>query len=439
MSYPRVLITALGRINATDSSNNGLLLRNLFGAWPKENLAQVYSSGDRRDEGHFGHYYRLGPEDRRMGRLFYRLKAEALEEEEQLTQGEQLLQRGLRATIKKRVREALVGTNCYELVFKPSISHTLSEWVKNFSPDIIFAQGYCLTFSWLPIMLKERFGLPLIYYPTDDWPNAEYRSASRKVPLISRLMDRVVDKVSRQLVEMATVRIAFNPYMKEEYLARYGKTFDVLMHGDDPERFLHAVPKKVGREGAVVIVSTGVFNDSRIPLLEDLDQACAILKSRGHDVDAVVFPVNDMSREGDRFKHIRFLPCPEHKDLPAILKGADILFLPERFDGTANGVRLSISSKAHLFMFSGTPTVVYSDKFTGIARYAKERGWATLVDEPSKTRLADAMEQLIADRDYRQTLSMNAIRLARENHSTAMNQRRFYELVVRCLKNQNRQ
>lgn len=34
--YPRVLVATLGRINAVDSFNNGLLLRNLFGGWPRE-------------------------------------------------------------------------------------------------------------------------------------------------------------------------------------------------------------------------------------------------------------------------------------------------------------------------------------------------------------------------------------------------------------------
>src|SRR5665647_2071384 len=75
MEYPRVLIVSGYRINAADTANNGLLLRNLFGAWPKSHLAQIYSGGDNGDEGFFGAYYQLGPQDRRLGNFFYRMKA----------------------------------------------------------------------------------------------------------------------------------------------------------------------------------------------------------------------------------------------------------------------------------------------------------------------------------------------------------------------------
>lgn len=59
MAYPRVLIVALGCINADDNANNGLLLRNLFVGWPGESLAQIYSCGGNGNKGFFGHYCRL--------------------------------------------------------------------------------------------------------------------------------------------------------------------------------------------------------------------------------------------------------------------------------------------------------------------------------------------------------------------------------------------
>ena len=58
----------------------------------------------------------------------------------------------------------------------------------------------------------------------------------------------------------------------------------------------------------------------------------------------------------------------------AVLRGADILFLPERFDETAKLLKMSISTKVSLFMFTGKPIVVYSDPQTGIAAYATDAG-----------------------------------------------------------------
>src|SRR5664279_3655420 len=119
--YPRVLVVALGRINTVDSYNNGLLLRNLFGSWPREYLAQIYSSGDTGDEGFFGDYYQLGPQDRRLGRLFYRLKAEALGEAAKTILARKAAAAHT-ASAGSWARHLLVDTGLYEIVFAPRLS-----------------------------------------------------------------------------------------------------------------------------------------------------------------------------------------------------------------------------------------------------------------------------------------------------------------------------
>jgi glycosyltransferase involved in cell wall biosynthesis len=436
MTYPRVLIVALGRINATDTSNNGLLLRNLFASWPRKNLAQVYSSGDNGDNGFFGRYYKLGSQDRRLGSLFYRLKAEAQTPITplMLSVNEKPISSFGTAYWKSAGKRLLLDTGLYELIFKAVLSSEMLTFVHSFKPDIIFAQGYCLTFTWLPVMLAERFKLPIAYYPTDDWPNETYCSHAYKMPVIDNTMIRIVDKAARNLVDTASVCLAFNNYMQEEYFLRYGKKFTVLMHGDSPQRFETAVPVRLAQQDETWIVATGVFNKNRLPLLEDLDTACEILKRQGVRVRATVFPVNEFaSNETNRFKHIEFVACPDHDALPGILKGANILFLPERFDETAQGIRLSVSSKAHLFMFSGTPTVVYSDPVTGIARYAKEDGWGVVVCRRDASVLATAFHKLITDSDYRKSVSDKAIKVADDNHNLDLNCSTFRKIMLAAI------
>lgn len=435
MTYPRVLITTLGRINAVDNANNGLLLRNLFAGWPRENLAQIYSSGDNGDVGFFGHYYQLGPKDRRLGTQFYKLKADALNE---MASGAEVhnasaVASGKSAAFKSGLKRLIVETGFYELIYRPRLSAKMLAWVSAFKPDIIFSQGYCLTFAWLPVMLGKRFNLPIVYYPTDDWPNAEYRIGSKNLPVLSGLMDRAVDKASRDLVEASSVRLSFNRYMQEEYLSRYNREFKVLMHSDDPVRFEAAAPIRLVPSDIVWIVTTGVFNSNRLPLLDDLDAACSILDKQGFKVRATVFPVNEFAKgETSRFSHIEFAACPDHNTMPSILKGADILFLPERFDGTAPGIRLSVSSKAHLFMFSNTPTVVYSDSVTGIAKYATEDSWAMVVSKRDIHELANAFKRLIVDDIYRKRLVAKAAQIAAEHHDLASNQLLFNKVIQCC-------
>jgi len=417
-TYPRVLIVVMGRINTADASNNGLLLRNLFAEWLRENTAQIFSSGENGDQGFFGRYYKLGSQECRLGKLFYRLKMKAQAGEGPDLRAMPSMPKPRPRPFKTLLNSLLVDSGLYEVLFKPRISAELLAWAQAFKPDLIFSQGYSLRFAWLPVMLAQRLSVPIAYYPTDDWPSEAYR-ANIRFPCLARFMSRVVTRSAGALVEQAALRLAFNPYMKQEYSKRYQRDFSVLMHGDDKDRFEAVRPRRLAEPDEHWIVTTGIFNENRKPLLDDLDQACTLLNERGLKVKATVFPVgvlSDRGRDGEPYRHLRFAPCPSHEELPALLRGADILFLPERFDKSAEGISLSISTKAHLFMFSGKPIVVYSAPSTGIARYAREEGWAALVDHRDPCLLAEAISRLIVDGDHRQSLIANAGSTADRNH-----------------------
>jgi glycosyltransferase involved in cell wall biosynthesis len=438
LKYPRVLIVAIGRINAADTSNNGLLLRNLFGKFPRENLAQIYSGGENGDDGFFGHYYRLGPKDRMFGRLFFRLKRISQEGETEVNKetGSSNVSKLYATQLGTLGKRLLMDSGLYELIFRPRFSQGMLELVENFRPDIIFTQGYNLTFTWLPMMLARRFHLPIAYYPADDWPDYCYRPDMGHKSIISRLVRNNVENASRQLVEYTSIRLAFNKFMKEEYLHRYGYEFTELMQGDDYARFKVAQSQRSTDHDKCLVVCTGHFDSHRLPLLDDLEKACEILNANGVNIHATVFPVNELSELTSlrsNLRYVHFEVCPSHDGLVSVLRGADILFLPERFGKKAGRVRLSVSSKAHLFMFSGRPIVVYSDPITGIARYAKEEGWATVVEHRDPQQLADTLERLINDENERQRLIISARNTAMKNHHLPTIQDSFHKLLCSSL------
>lgn len=427
--YPRVIVVSMGRINAADTSNNGLLLRNLFGGWPKECLAQVFSSDDNGDAGFFGQYYRLSARERRLGRLYYRLKAEAMS-----AAARPDASTGLKWIhgLGNRGRRLVVDTGLYELIFKIRLSRELRAWVANFRPDFIFAQGYSLAFTQLPLLLAEYSRAQIVYYPTDDWANELYHPRRSPAEIVSRWARRVVLSESRRLVERATVRLAFNPYMRDEFRSRYGEEFTVLMHGDGPERFQRARPLRAVADARPLIVCAGAFNKYRWSLLEDIDKACETLAQRGFQPCVVAYPVNltpDMAEIGRAFRYVRLVPSPTHGDLTSVLVGADILFLPERFGSEVWDIKCSVSSKAHLFMFSGRPIVVYSDSATGVARYAREERWAAVVECRDPLQLAGVLERLITDQAEMQRLIAGARHAAMQNHYLPTIQSSFSDLL----------
>jgi glycosyltransferase involved in cell wall biosynthesis len=432
MKYPRILVTVLGRINKADTANNGLLLRNIFGNWPRENLAQIFSGGDNGDQGFFGRYHCLGPGDRRLGSLFFKLKPEAQRELSHTDNSVASTSRNksFGKIFRSLGKHFLIDAGLYELIFRPQISREMQAWVEEFKPDIIFAQGYNLTFTWLPMMLAHRFQIPIVYYPGDDWPANRYRPDFCGSPIVSRLARYAVVTSSRKLVQMSAVRLANCQYMREEYLKRYGQEFTVLMHGYDFKRTEAIPPLRLAEPSRCWIVCTGDFDQHRLPLLADLNQACEILHGKGYNVHATVFPVNPMSEIYiNSLPYVDFQTCPLHDGLMAVLRGADILFLPERFDETSKFIKVSISTKAHLFMFTGKPIVVYSDPETGIARYAKEEGWAAVIDRRDPFLLAQSLERLITDGDERRHLIACARQTALKNHHLPTIQTKFYNFL----------
>jgi len=431
MEYPRILIVVMGRINAADNANNGLLLRNLFGQFPRQNLAQIYSGGDNGDEGFFGRYYQLKPQDRKLGRLFFRLKSMAMEGNAQINipASSEKKKFSFSQLIRRWGKKLLMDSGLFEIIFRPRLSQEMILFIKDFEPDIIFSQGYNLGFALLPLMITQKLDIPIVYYPTDDW--SKHRKKD-DLSTISYLTYFARQYAAKKLVNKTKICIAFNRFMQEEYLLRYKKKFLILMQGDESRRFDKSPINKLCESDCYWIVATGDFDRHRIPLLYDLDSTCKTLNGKGLKVKATVFPVNYDSLPPalfTEFDYISFLASPDHHELAGILHSADVLFLLERFDETSSQIRMSISSKAHLFMHSGRPIIVYSHPITGIARYALEEKWAEVIDRPDAQLLADVLEKIFTDKDKQDSLISSARKIALKNHDLPSIQKTFYAMI----------
>lgn len=431
--YPKVLICGLTRINKNDTFNNSLLLRNLFAEWPRERLAQVYSGGDNGDVGFCGHQYQIGPEDRRFGKLFFRLKGEHTDASRTVFSTEQDQASAQKPSqfsrLKQYASRYFIDSGIYELLFKLQPSLQLLTWAKAFDPDIILAQGYNLSFTWLPLLLKQQLKKPLAYYCSDDWPSYLYASRYGLCAITAPLMRRIVNKLTQQLIAATDIPFSFNDMMGEEFQRRYGKPFTTLMHCDDPERFRRAEPLRLHPPEVKSIVATGAFDDSRWPLLLDLENACQRLSNMGIPARATVLTAR-ISEEGYRkIKACRFVELqndPGHELLPSYLKGADLLYLPETFDPViAQGYRYSISTKAHLFMYSQRPILVYGHPVCGLVNYAKMEKWGYVVDQAGIDPLVKALTKILTVDEMCVELINKSREVVNRNHDCNVLRERF--------------
>ena len=431
LNYPKVLVIALGRINKGDLHNNGLLLRNLFKNYPKENTAQIFSSGNNFDDGFFGHYYCISKEDRRFGRLFYHFKGEELVEK---ISDEQPSQSAIKQRIKSIILNLFIKTGLYELLFRVKISKQMENWIENFKPDIIFAQGYNLSFSLLPILIKKAFNIKLAFLTTDDWPRYLYSGMLRENKVLSIFARRKAKKLSNELIKLTDIPFAFGHPMAKEYEKRYGKIFYVISHSDEPKRFDLCQAKRLNPPEVYSIITIGNFNHYRWPLLLDLNEACEILNAEGIYVRLSILS-SAIEIEGKlklrNANYIDIYEDPGNDNLPCYLKGADLLFLPEGFDENfVEAIQLSISSKAHLYMFSKKPIIVYAHKNTGVAQYAHDFGWAKVITERSSEKLANVIKEQLNNKSASKNQAVVAYNFALSMHDNKIVSRKFQQLLI---------
>lgn len=106
------------------------------------------------------------------------------------------------------------------------------------------------------------------------------------------------------------------------------------------------------------------------------------------------------------------------REMPAVHKSADILFVGLSFD-TPYPVLINTSSpgKTCEYMISGTPILLHAPPDSYISTYAKQYGFACVVDQNDVESLKDGIERLISNRPYAEQLVSNAWTTAIANHN----------------------
>ncbi|MEO8416837.1 MAG: hypothetical protein ABI472_24445 [Ginsengibacter sp.] len=319
------------------------------------------------------------------------------------------------------------------MIFKPVISKEMMEFVKKFDPQIIYCQGYNLTFSWLPVMIAKRFHIPVCFQTGDDWPSHLYK----KSPL-SYIIRPIVNKAVKSLLNISTIRFANGRLMAEDFGKRYNMSFEPLMMCDSISRFHAAPTRRVVDSDTISIVYTGNLIHGRWASIVDLCTASKQLKPDGLKIMITVY-ANTIPPEAVnkilKMDNLQIHSAPSHEELPSYLKGADILYLPETMDADmADEIGLSISTKAHLYMMSARPVLLYGSPITGIMKYAKEEEWACIVQEQNLTKLSEAVHKLLTDDVYKKKLVDRGLQVVLKNHQEDRVREKFLTIL-----NENRE
>ena len=321
---------------------------------------------------------------------------------------------------------SLTQSGLWELVFPPRLSSRFwNEWImKCTSLILLFVQGCDISFMRLSHMIQIAYGIPVCFNIVDDWVEHLYEES-----FVAPLIQNVVRHSFRELAEASTNRYTIGDLMAEEYQERYGLSFTPLMQCDDVERF-----KCVKSEGErdwknINIVYSGTLSLDRWRSFIHLAKAAEDLQTEGVTVKIVIYAPFIPAEAGDNLNKLPSITLHNaltDKDVPQALSDADILFLPESFDESIRAyIKLSVSTKAHLYMMTGRPILVYGPPEIGTVVYAKREKWGYVVEKEGVNYLSDALRKLLINKEFRDILVMKGKSVAARNHDSKITRERL--------------
>jgi glycosyltransferase involved in cell wall biosynthesis len=129
---------------------------------------------------------------------------------------------------------------------------------------------------------------------------------------------------------------------------------------------------------------------------------------------------------------IRVHPWVSQQELQGVLQKADILFLPYSFsEASRYAVESAFPSKTADYLAAGRPILVFGPQYSSLVRYAKEQGFAEVVDNFDEDILARAIQRLLSDSIHRNQLCKRSLAVFEQNHNIVRQREELRSLLSR--------
>jgi glycosyltransferase involved in cell wall biosynthesis len=434
MSVPKVLIIGQPFNNDT---GGGITLSNLFHSWQRDKLAVVCSGHlllDNIDTEVCKTYYQLGHKEHKwvfpfnyFQRKYY---SGTLKFDEKRIQNLTIPKSKLRVKIiLKLFYPFLEYVGLFHFIDKTTLSDDFCNWLKDFDPDIIYAQTATREGLLFCTSVHSYLKKPLIFHIMDDWP-----STISKQGLFKKYWHKKIDKEFRILLNKATMLMSISDEMANEYKIRYGKEF-ITFHNPINIDFWRKYQRKTYElsESPTILYAgrIGLGIDSSLELIaKAINQ---VNKELNTSIKFILQTAGTPKWMG-KYKNVVHNNFVSYNDLPKVFAEADFLLLPYDFsDSSIKYIRYSMPTKASEYMASGTPIIVFAPEVTAIVKYARKDVWAMIITRSDIDIITKAIKQLIEDKELRQGIARNAISIAEKNHNAIEITHKFRMAILSIL------
>ena len=270
--------------------------------------------------------------------------------------------------------------------------------------------------------VSRALAVPLVYYILDvyrgnhfDWP----------LGLIARA-------VEKSLLTGARTVVLNNEGTRALYAARYPELADrleILHNAVEPEPYA-ALRTPYAPRPRYSIVFSGKVYWAQERSLRNLLAAMSLL--RDYPIDLRLYVLNPpawLSAVVRLTPNVSLQAAPPDQ-MPDVQTGADILFLPLSWVNMGQDI-IATATPAKLadYLLAGRPILIHAPPYAYVVKYARQEGFAEVVDAESPEALRDAIKRLLCDPDRARQVIDRALATAERDCSPPRNAAKLMRLL----------
>lgn len=434
MDYPKILI--LGQ-TFDKSTGTGVTMSNLFKGWPKDKIAVACHENlqNNLETSVCDIYYQLGYKNKLhpfpFGMLLPKIKCGIQKINKSVKPVIDLQERNKYKKIHSILQYFLNVLGIKNYFYHLKYTKEFQEWVEKYNPDIIYSQLSTIEIIRFVDEVKTKSKKSLAIHIMDDW-----LMDIGKESIFYKFSRKGINNEIVSIFNKSSTLLSICQAMTDEYKRRYNLTFHPFHNPIEIDRWLPFSKKSWETKKTFYILYSGRVGRGIKQSIIDIARAVESLYKSKIDIKFQIQTIDfeELSMADLNNKCIEILQPIKYEDLPKKFASADLLVLPLDFDKESiDFLKYSIQTKVAEYMISGTPILVYADKQTALATYAKKEKWAYSINNNNKELLVSGIYNLMTNQSLRENISRQALDVVQKNHNSKIVTEHFRKTLVRSI------
>lgn len=403
---PRVLV--ISHNSFSDKRNNGKTLEALFSEFPKGLATQLFFHySDTPDFSFCDNYYRIIEKDVLMS-LFRKNKDIGciLSKEQYLIKEVNIVKPKFSNAINRI--KSIIGDYGRDYIWRLGKwkSEGLLNWIRRFSPQVIFFVGGKSRFSAnIALELSSIFNIPLVSYYTDD-----YLLSLPTDSIWNKIIFKKINVTISNVIHHSAGQYVIGDYMASEYSKYFHKPFKAVMNS------VSIKPCQPYTQNDKITIS--YFGGLHLNRWRMIIKLASILPNNAHiDVYTSVNSINDSINNAFAEYDVSYRGSLSGDDLEKAMVCSDILLHVESDDDkNRRFTRLAVSTKIPEYLITGRPILGYGPTEVASMKILSDNQIGYVIDSDGVIELTKSkVKKLIDNFELRKELGSRGHEYARRN------------------------